>query len=63
LTETDGPIRFFKQPFDGKKTTPAFIPIVVKAIAKIKKVEVAVVAEQIMKNFEAFFGVKLNKGD
>ena len=60
LTETDGPIRFFKQPFDGKKTTPAFIPTVVKAIAEIKKVEVAVVAEQIMKNFEEFFGVKLN---
>jgi len=60
LTETDGPIRFFKLPFDGKKTTPAFIPTVVKAIAKIKKVEVAVVAEQIMKNFEEFFGVKLN---
>ena len=63
LTETDGPVRFFKQPFNGKKTTPAFIPTVVKAIAKIKKVEVAVVAEQIMKNFEEFFGVKLNKGD
>jgi TatD DNase family protein len=60
LTETDGPVRFFKQPFNGKKTTPAFIPTVVKAIAKIKKVEVAVVAEQIMKNFEEFFGVKLN---
>jgi len=60
LTETDGPIRFFKLPFDGKKTTPAFIPTVVKAIAKIKKVDATVVAEQIMKNFEEFFGVKLN---
>jgi TatD DNase family protein len=60
LTETDGPVRFFKQPFKGKKTTPAFIPQVVKAIAEIKKVEAAVVAEQIMKNFEEFFGVKLN---
>jgi TatD DNase family protein len=63
LTETDGPVRFFKQPFDGEKTTPAFISTVVKAIAEIKKVEVAVVAEQIMKNFVEFFGVKLNKGD
>jgi TatD DNase family protein len=60
LTETDGPIRFFKRPFDGKKTTPAFIPTVVEAIAEIKKVEVADVAEQIVKNFEEFFGVKLN---
>jgi TatD DNase family protein len=60
LTETDGPVRFFKQPFDGKRTTPAFIPTVVKAIAEIKKVEATVVAEQIVKNFEEFFGVKLN---
>jgi TatD DNase family protein len=60
LTETDGPVRFFKQPFNGKKTTPAFIPTVVKAIAEIKKLDVASVAEQIVKNFEDFFGVKLN---
>jgi TatD DNase family protein len=61
LTETDGPVRFFKHPFDGKKTTPAFIPRVVKAIAEIKKVDVAYIAEQIVKNFEEFFSVKLNK--
>jgi TatD DNase family protein len=60
LTETDGPVRFFKQPFEGKRTTPAFIPQVVKAIAEIKKAEATFVAEQIMKNFEEFFGVKLN---
>jgi len=60
LTETDGPVHFFKQPFNGKRTTPAFIPTVVKAIAEIKKVEAAVAAEQIVKNFEEFFRVKLN---
>jgi TatD DNase family protein len=60
LTETDGPIRFFKQPFEGKKTTPAFIPQVVKAMAETKKLDTTVVAEQIMKNFEEFFAVKLN---
>ena len=60
LTETDGPVRFFKPPFNGKRTTPAFIPTVVKAISEIKKVDVASVAEQIVKNFEEFFGVKLN---
>lgn len=60
LTETDGPVRFFKQPFAGKMTTPAFIPTVVKAIAEIKKVEVESVAEQILKNFTEFFGVKLS---
>jgi TatD DNase family protein len=60
LTETDGPVRYFKKPFDGKKTTPAFIPIVVKAMAEIKKMKATDVAEQIVKNFEAFFTVKLN---
>jgi TatD DNase family protein len=60
LTETDGPVRFFKPPFDGKRTTPAFIPTVVKAIAEIKELDVKEVAEQIIENFEAFFRVKLN---
>lgn len=60
LTETDGPVRFFKPPFDGKKTTPAFIPTVVKAISEIKKIDVKLAAEQIISNFEEFFGVKLN---
>lgn len=60
LTETDGPVRFFKQPFNGERTTPAFIPTIVKAIAEIKKMDTADVAEQIIKNFEVFFGVKLN---
>lgn len=60
LTETDGPVRFFKSPFDGKRTTPAFIPTVVKAIAEIKNVGVADAAEQIVKNFEKFFEIKLD---
>jgi len=59
LTETDGPVRFFKPPFNGKRTTPAFIPMIVEAIAEIKKMNVSEVAEQIAKNFEDFFGVKL----
>jgi TatD DNase family protein len=60
LTETDGPVRFFKKPFAGKMTTSAYIPMVVSAIAEIRKTDAASVAEQIMKNFEVFFGVKLN---
>jgi TatD DNase family protein len=63
LTETDGPVRFFKQPFNGKRTTPAFIPTVVKSIAEIKKIDVEDVAEQITKNFEEFFGIKIKKGE
>ncbi|MBS7633484.1 TatD family hydrolase [Candidatus Bathyarchaeota archaeon] len=57
LTETDGPVRFFKSPFDGKRTTPAYIPLVVKAVAEIKNVDVVEIADQIIKNFEAFFGI------
>ncbi len=60
LTETDGPVRFYKSPFKGKRTTPAFIPIVVEAIAEVKSIDVEDVAAQIIKNFEEFFGVKLN---
>lgn len=60
LTETDGPVRYFKSPFDGKMTSPAFLPMVVNAIAEIKRKNVAEVAGQILKNFEDFFGLKLN---
>lgn len=60
LTETDGPVRYFKGPFNGKMTTPAFLPTVVGAIAEIKRIEVGEVAGQILKNFEEFFGLKLN---
>ncbi|MDH5754960.1 MAG: TatD family hydrolase [Candidatus Bathyarchaeota archaeon] len=54
LTETDGPVRYWKLPFKGKRTTPAFIPTVVKAIAEIKNMDVADAAAQITKNFEEF---------
>jgi TatD DNase family protein len=60
LTETDGPVRFFKLPFEGKRTTPAVIPTVVKAMAEIKATDAGEVAEQVIKNFENFFGVQLN---
>ena len=60
LTETDGPVRFFKPPFNGERTTPAFIPTTVKAIAEIKKIDDADVADQIIRNFETFFGAKVN---
>jgi len=58
LTETDGPVRFFKPPFKGKMTTPAFIPLVVDAIAKIKGKEKAEVADQIFQNFLTFFEIE-----
>lgn len=61
LTETDGPVRYFKGPFNGKLTTPAFLPLVVKAVAEIKKLSEADVADQIARNFENFFGVVLKE--
>jgi len=57
LTETDGPVSYYGQ-FKDKLTTPAFIPQVVKAIADIKRMKENDVAEQILKNFINFFGIK-----
>lgn len=60
LTETDGPVRFFRPPFQGKRTTSAFIPTIVKAIAEVRKMDPESVAEHVRENFECFFGIKVN---
>jgi TatD DNase family protein len=60
LTETDGPVTYWKQPFNGQLTKPSYIRNVVGAIAEIKKMQVEEVAEQIIKNFEIFFNIKVN---
>jgi TatD DNase family protein len=60
LTETDGPVRYFRKPFDGKRTTPAYMPMVINTIAEIKKQSQTNVAAQVVRNFEEFFGIKLN---
>lgn len=59
LTETDGPVTYWKKPFNGQLTKPSFISTVVTAIAEIKNLPVEKTAEQIAKNFEEFFGIKL----
>jgi len=59
LTETDGPVAYWKQPFNGQLTKPSFIQNVVAAIAELKKMQIEEVAQQIASNFEVFFGVKL----
>jgi TatD DNase family protein len=59
LTETDGPVTYWKQPYNGQLTKPSYIRNVVAAIAEIKKSSVEEVAEQIAHNFETFFNIKL----
>jgi TatD DNase family protein len=60
LTETDGPVTYWKQPYNGQLTKPSFIRNVVEAVAEIKNMQVVDVAQQIAKNFEVFFNIKLN---
>jgi TatD DNase family protein len=60
LTETDGPVTYYKRPYNGQLTKPSFVRNVVEAVAEIKKMQVADVAAQVAENFEGFFGIKLN---
>jgi TatD DNase family protein len=60
LTETDGPVKYYKSPYKGQLTKPSFIRNVVEAVAEIKKMQVDIVAEQIAKNFEVFFNIKIS---
>ena len=60
LTETDGPVTYWKPPFNGQLTKPSYIRNVVDAVAEIKKMQIEDVADQIIKNFEAFFDIKVN---
>ena len=57
MTETDGPVHF-RGPFKGKPTSPAFIPLVVDAVAELKNLEKIEVSEQVFQNFVDFFGVR-----
>jgi TatD DNase family protein len=59
LTETDGPVKYWKKPYSGQLTKPSFIQNVVEAVAEIKKMQVQDVAEQVLENFKVFFDVKL----
>jgi len=59
LTETDGPVKYYKQPFNGQLTKPSFVRLVVEAVAEIKRMNAEKIADQIASNFENFFNVKL----
>ena len=60
LTETDGPVAYYKPPFKGQLTKPSFVRNVVEAVAEIKKMQVEDVAAQIAENFQTFFNIKLS---
>ncbi len=60
LTETDGPVKYYKSPFNGQLTKPSFIRIVVEAVAEIKTMSTDDIAAQICSNFERFFNLKLS---
>ena len=59
LTETDGPVIYWKTPYNGQLTRPSFIKTVVEAVAEVKNMAVVDVADQIARNFEDFFNIKL----
>jgi len=60
LTETDGPVLFRKSPFNSQMTKPSFVSTVIDAVAEIKKMKPEEVSEQIIKNFETFFELKVS---
>jgi len=60
LTETDGPVLFRKAPFNGQMTRPSFIREVVCAVADLKQIPAEDAADQITRNFEDFFSLKLS---
>ena len=60
MTETDGPVTYWKQPYNGQMTKPSYLRNVVEAIAEIKKTPVEEVAKQITINFQDFFNIKLS---
>ena len=60
LTETDGPVKYWKSPYNGQLTKPSFVRNVVEAVAEIKKMPAEAVAEQIAENFEVFFNIKIS---
>lgn len=60
LTETDGPVIYRRNPYNGQMTNPSFIKTIVENVAEIKKMGVLDVADQIASNFEGFFNIELN---
>ncbi len=58
LSETDAPY-VTPVPHRGRKNEPAYIPDIVRALARIKQVDEEVLREQLLKNTQAFFGISV----
>lgn len=58
LSETDAPY-VTPAPYRGKRNEPAYVVEVVKKIAELKKIDVDVAAENISRNAERIFGIKI----
>ncbi len=56
LSETDAPY-VTPVPHRGKKNEPAYIPDIVRALARIKNVDEEFLREQILKNTQELFGI------
>ena len=54
LTETDSPY-LSPHPLRGKVNGPKNVPIILAKLAEIKKVDMEVLAEQVMKNAKTLF--------
>ena len=60
LTETDGPVTYRSNPYNGQMTKPSFIKTIIENVAEIKKMDIRDIANQIAINFEDFFNIKLS---
>ena len=57
LTETDGPVTY-RGPFQGKLTTPEFLPIIVEELARTIGSKVEDISGQLIRNFQSFFNIE-----
>ncbi len=61
LTETDGPVTY-RGPFQGRETTPEFIPPMVEEAAQLLGMDSTKLADRMLENFNRLFGVRTGSG-
>ncbi len=58
MVETDSPFAT-PAPYRGQSNTPLFLPEIIKKIAQLKKIELAVLEKQLIKNTLEFFKIEV----